>query len=424
MELVHTQSLVDAKNAEIETEEHMKQITERQSGRLKNEIEKLDNRIADQQDRLNNIQNMIFKANEKMDQFKLEMNWNQEELEQWALAARQKEEDNLTLEKYRRADEAKIKELTLQIEKLTIEVARKANELEKEVTETQAAQIELDKTAEEFKRLHSERHSLYLQWQETVENSRKRDELINETGEDYARAKDYLDKKQGDLEDHKQKLQREKDNNTELDGGIASQERILTKLRDQLSRSDIERKNLEGEVAILRNQLSAFATELSNKRIDVANINKILEEKMQRLDAAKKKYNATKDRLQREKGVQDNLEKGNKMSVEEFKESQNMMQEVEKEIRELKETLFKDSQKLFKLRAEQANLIGDISGTLSASKNLQASIQKLKQEKQRQQELLYNSDFQIQQLERRVSRAQGERSQEEQKKLQAEIVEA
>ena len=47
MELVHTQSLVDAKNKEIETEEHLKQITERQSGRLKNEIEKLEQRIAD-----------------------------------------------------------------------------------------------------------------------------------------------------------------------------------------------------------------------------------------------------------------------------------------------------------------------------------------------------------------------------------------
>ena len=35
--------------------------------RLKNEIEKLDNRVADKKDRLNNIQNMIFKANEKMD---------------------------------------------------------------------------------------------------------------------------------------------------------------------------------------------------------------------------------------------------------------------------------------------------------------------------------------------------------------------
>jgi len=47
-----------------------------------------------------------------------------------------------------------------------------------------------------------------------------------------------------------------------------------------LAKSDLDRKNLEGEVAILRNQLSAFATELSNKRLDVANINKILEEKM------------------------------------------------------------------------------------------------------------------------------------------------
>jgi DNA repair ATPase RecN len=64
-----------------------------------------------------------------------------------------------------------------------------------------------------------------------------------------------------------------------------------------LARSDVDRKNLEGEVAILRNQLSAFATELSNKRLDVANINKVLGEKMERLDAAKKKFNATKDRL-------------------------------------------------------------------------------------------------------------------------------
>lgn len=58
---------MDVKNKEIESEEHLKQVAERQSGRLRNEIEKLEQRVADQQDRLNNIQNMIFKANEKMD---------------------------------------------------------------------------------------------------------------------------------------------------------------------------------------------------------------------------------------------------------------------------------------------------------------------------------------------------------------------
>lgn len=58
------------------------------------------------------------------------------------------------------------------------------------------------------------------------------------------------------------------------------------------------------------------------------------------------------------------------MAEREFKEGENMMTEVEKEIRFKKEILFKESQTLFKLRAEQANLIGDISGTLSASRNL------------------------------------------------------
>jgi len=55
------------------------------------------------------------------------------------------------------------------------------------------------------------------------------------------------------LEDHKNKLKREKDNNIDLDAQVASQERTLTKLRESLARSDLERKNLEGEVAILRN---------------------------------------------------------------------------------------------------------------------------------------------------------------------------
>ena len=45
------------------------------------------------------------------------------------MAARQKEEDNFTLEKYRRTDENKIKEANLTIEKLTMDVAKKEVEL-------------------------------------------------------------------------------------------------------------------------------------------------------------------------------------------------------------------------------------------------------------------------------------------------------
>lgn len=52
-------------------------------------------------------------------------------MEQWAVAGKQKEEDNVTLQKYRKEDDAKIEELNLQIEKLTVEVGRKQGDLEK-----------------------------------------------------------------------------------------------------------------------------------------------------------------------------------------------------------------------------------------------------------------------------------------------------
>lgn len=419
-ELVHTQALVDGKNAEIETEEHMKQIAERQSGRLKNELTKLDQRIADQQDRLNNIQNMIFKANEKMDQFKLEMNWNQEELEQWALATRQKEEDNLTLEKYRRADEAKIKELTLTIEKLTIEVSLKAQELEREVTETQAAQIELDKTAQEFKRVHEERHKLYLQWSEAIVSARKVEEQIAVLGEEFSSARIYLQKKKEDYDDTDKQLKRDKDANKTLETEIFAEERSIAKLRETIAQNEDNKNDLDGEVSILKNRLTSFATELANKRSNISAMNTELEAKMERLDGAAKKYDLTKMRLEQEKGAKDNLESSNRNAKEGHEEASTMVSEVNKDIELKKKQLFNESQQLFEFREKQANLISDISGTLSATRNLNSNINKLKAEKQKQKELLYDAEFNIQQMERKVAQAKGDKTLEEVKKSQKE----
>ncbi len=62
-------------------------------------------------------------------------------------------------------------------------------------------------------------------------------------------------------------------------------------------------------------------------------MNTILEDKMQRLDLAKKKYNGTKDRLAKGKSAKDDLESANKGAEGEFKESENMLNEVDKDIR-------------------------------------------------------------------------------------------
>ena len=69
--------------------------------------------------KLKTLQSQIRATNEESEKLKIALNWNQEELEQWATAASKREENNLALEKYTWFDEIKIKELTLKIESVS-----------------------------------------------------------------------------------------------------------------------------------------------------------------------------------------------------------------------------------------------------------------------------------------------------------------
>ena len=66
-------------------------------------------------------------------------------------------------------------ELSLRIEHLTDEAQKKRHGLDHQMTETLTAQIELDKTAEEFRKAHAERQNLIQQWENTIDQMQKRD---------------------------------------------------------------------------------------------------------------------------------------------------------------------------------------------------------------------------------------------------------
>merc|ERR1711985_229780 len=87
-----------------------------------------------------------------------------------------------------------------------------------------------------------------------------------------------------------------------------------------------------------------------------------------------------------------------------------LLHEAEKEMKAVKEDLFKQSQELYSLRGDEATTLGEISGAQSAIKNLQFQISRLDQERQRQQELLYAVDFQSKLMQRKVARVSGERT--------------
>ena len=140
-EVEHTNALFVSKQAEIHTESHLHQLSIRALGRGRSDTKKEQDEFDTLQSQLNTVHNETYKANEKLDEFKFQMKWNQEELEKWALAAKQKEDDQLALERYSRADEHKVKELTLMQEHLTREMQTVVTRLEGELTDTRVQTI-------------------------------------------------------------------------------------------------------------------------------------------------------------------------------------------------------------------------------------------------------------------------------------------
>lgn len=420
-ELVNTQQLVDAKRNEASTEEHLQALTNRQLGRLKSEIVRLHKVLEDTQDQINAFSNELMRGNEKLDQFKLEMNWNQEELEQWAIAARQKEEDELTLEKYRRADDSKVRELTLTVEKLTVENANRRKELDDLVTDTQAKQIEMDKTAELFRQLHDDRKKIIEQWEESVKNMKSRDSQLERLGEEYAANMTRKKVKEDKMKERKQFHDEVQADNEKLEQTIQQTDRQLVRMRMDHMEAKTSLTGFKDEVEVMKNQVIACHSEKNR----TANEHQVgatrLEGRREKHEQAYRQLEMHKRALQEHQDTTRNKEQMSQDAERARQEMINNMKMVEKEMKAAKESHYKESQELYRLRAEEATTLGAISGAQSAIKNLQLQISKLDQERQRQQELLYAVDFQSQLMQRKVARVSGERTIEEKEEFNRKV---
>ena len=422
-ELEHTNALYNAKSSEIKTEEHLKQLTSRALGRSQLDAKKLQLSLEEVQDQLSTTQSAIYKANEKMDEFKMQMNWNQEELEQWAVAAKQKEEDNIALQKYTRADELKIKELSMQLEQFTKERVLQKGLLETEVTETQAKQMELDRIAQEFKQSHVERKNLVLRWEETVGEIRKRDEDIAKAGEGYGQAKRDRAKQENLLKTQQKRLVAQQSENAEAEAKSEMLGRVMSRKREEMTIGQHKLQDFRDELESLKNELTTAAESLVTKRSVNVNAGIMNEEKRVALERQRQKYEQANKKL-------DEAKKGTRTAEQQAQYVENMLKEREKEynmaidrVKQLKDKLLKESQAVFEIKREETRLTGEVAGSKSTSRNLEGQLGQLDREAARQQELLYSAEFQIQQIERKIARGMGERSDEEKRSLKA-IIEA
>ncbi|KAL8188066.1 UNVERIFIED_CONTAM: Coiled-coil domain-containing protein 39 [Gekko kuhli] len=282
-----TQSLSRARKNEIETEVHFKALAERELGRLKSEIQRLENEMVSLREKKISQENNVFRLTQKLEALRCQMNWDQQALEAWLEESARKDNDALVIQKYAQQDDSKIGALTLKIEMLTVDCNHRRKILDNELTETLAAQIELDKAAEDFRRVHRERQELIRQWENTIEQMQRRDQEIDQCGLLLAQARRAIRAKESVLKDKIQFLANESGNNMEYEKRIGVADRQAAKLRTDYQKEEANRNQLQDELDTLKATVDGTASELELMRSSVTNLKREIQEKTLRLNFIK-----------------------------------------------------------------------------------------------------------------------------------------
>uniref|UniRef100_A0A8C3BIT2 Coiled-coil domain-containing protein 39 n=1 Tax=Cairina moschata TaxID=8855 RepID=A0A8C3BIT2_CAIMO len=296
-EFTFTQSLYKARENEIETEQHFKAIAEREYGHLKNEIKQMEDEIVALREKKNSQENTINKTTKKLESLKQQMNCDEELLEKWIKESNRKYDDADAIQKYAKKDEGKIGALTLQVEKLTTQANQKRRALDNERTETITAQIELDKTAEDFRRVHQERQEVIRQWENAIQQMQKRDQQINHCALLITEIKQEMRKKTSVLKEKTSFLMNETNNNKEYEKKISSAKQEATSLRKEYQAQDTYRVQLEEELDILKSNVDRTASDLESLRIQVTNLKKEIQKKKARLSILKERNAGLSNKL-------------------------------------------------------------------------------------------------------------------------------
>ena len=198
-EIDHSNSLVAAKKDELEAEERLMSLSQRETNQVQRDASSLKDEFGRTKNLIRTLEAQAASQQDELEKLRMDLNWNQEELEQYATATAKKEEETLLLNRYTLQDELKIKELTLSIEDLTKLSLSKKNTLDNEVTETRSKQQELEKLNDRFKSRHADRRQLINQWKDTIESMKNRDAMVNELANQYAGHSDREDERKQSL---------------------------------------------------------------------------------------------------------------------------------------------------------------------------------------------------------------------------------
>ncbi|XP_051779987.1 coiled-coil domain-containing protein 39-like isoform X1 [Erpetoichthys calabaricus] len=364
------------------------------------------------------FQKNVCKAKQKLEKLRCQFNWDQQALEAWLEACAQKDEDSMIILKYAKQDASKIRELSLNIEKLTDELIQRRRILDNELTDTITAQIELDKTAEDFRRAHVERVELLCQWENTIEQMRKRDQQIDECSQLLTEVKQEIREKEALIKERNELLQTVMLKNKQSKRNITYLDRNADKLREECIQQESKFSVLQSELESLKKLLGRTTTDLEIKKAQLESMGNEILEKHKKLKEAKETNEALTQKL---KTFNESLMESSLLVKEKTEKMERTIKEMERTVKNLENQLIclkgiqaKRTEELQNQMFKEENIRALLNIRKTSVQSLNCRISKVDRKAEKQIQVVYNQDFRIQYLERKITRMEKEHDTEKQ----------
>ncbi|XP_047444471.1 coiled-coil domain-containing protein 39 [Mugil cephalus] len=422
-ELNSTEALCKAKEREEELEKHLTALTEREANRLAQETAKMKNEHRSFAERKDMLENHIFKAKQKLEDFKHQMKWDQQTMDAFLEESACKDEDIMTIIKYAQQDEQRIKSLTLAIEKTTLEVNEKRKLLDKELTETLSAQIALDKTTENLQQAHLETQQLIHQWENTIKQMKQRDAEMQQCALQLAKANQDIRERNATVAEKKHLLETQRNNNKETERKIAVANRQAVKLRRNLKERENDCSRLRDELSSLQGTLDRTTYDVESLTSNISLMKKNIQDNDKKLEEARAYNAALEEKLQVVTQTTLTEEERAAQMEQLLKEEEQAVKELDVQLRDYMQELFRHREYLQAVKTKEKDFIAQVSKSKSTLKYLNSQIEKLEKDLRKKQETVIKQDLEISQLSGKLARLQGDLKSDEKQVMDAKIAE-
>ncbi|XP_024917310.1 coiled-coil domain-containing protein 39-like [Cynoglossus semilaevis] len=407
-ELDHIDALCKAKERERDLQNHLTALAVSEASRLTQDITKMEKELQYFEERGKHLGGNILKTKEKLEEFKEQMNWDQQAMDTFLEESARKDKETMAIIKYSQQDEQKIKSLSLAMEKSSLEANEKRKLFEQKYAETVSTQLALDKAAEILWQAHQETQQLIKQWENTVMQMQKRDAEMQQCAEQLEQSKQNIREMNATITVRMQFLETQKKNNKQIERKVTlSQQQVLI-IRQDLETVENKCSSLQHDLDCCKGTLDKANTSVKTVMSNIGKMKDNVQENNKKIEEAKDQNTALEEKLQ-DVTHSTFTEEERAEHMEQFlKEEEMEIRELDLHLNEVVQELSRNREHLHGLKSKEKDSITNISRSRYTITCLKSELRKLQRELLKHQMNVNEQESNIICLSRKLARLQGD----------------